>query len=126
MLGHVNKSITDMVEAGDVPPSMFNMGGKMPDPMFQRIPSMGTENEPTPEELEEAAEKARYSKELYITRVCVKNFNLSNSKDAEDYCLLYQKLYNAVSLKTVLIKDVKKEFINHPGADPYSQGRRRW
>ena len=79
--------------------------------MFSRIPSMATPGEPSPEEVEAAADRARHSRQLYITSVKVMNFNLSDKNNAAAYCELYQRLYNEVSLKTVFIKDIYKEFI---------------
>jgi hypothetical protein len=73
---------------------------------------MQQDGEPTPEEMEKAAEAVRFSKVVKIQKCHVKTFDFSDAKQVEEYQKTYLELYQKASESKVLITVNERQFIN--------------
>ena len=86
--------------------SMDEFGSSVPG-----LPSMNREGEPSVKDMEEAMEKVRYSKNVKVTSVHVKTFDLGVPKAVEEYTKLYVELYAKASESKILITKMDEQFI---------------
>lgn len=92
----VNLGMSDIL-----PPGMFSD--------FSKIAGKGIE--PTPEEIEAAAEAARYNKTVVIKEFHANTFDLSDKNDLESYKNEIVKIYEAMKLKCGVISYNEKKLI---------------
>lgn len=86
---------------------MLDFGSDIPG-----LPSMQRDGEPTPEDMEKAAEAVRFSKVVKVQNIHVKTFDFSDAKQVEEYQKTYLKLYQQASESKVLITVNERQFIN--------------
>jgi hypothetical protein len=86
---------------------MLEFGSSIPG-----LPSMQRDGEPTPEEMEKAAEAVRFSKVVKVQDIHVETYDFSKKKDVEAYRKKYVELYQKASLSQVLITVNERQFIN--------------
>jgi hypothetical protein len=75
---------------------------------------MGRGAEPTPEQMEKAAEAVRFSKTVRVTDIQVRTFDLSNEEQVEQYRDTYLEVYEKVSLAKALITVKERVQVNDP------------
>jgi hypothetical protein len=86
---------------------MLEFGSSIPG-----LPSMQRDGEPTPEEMEKAAEAVRFSKVVKVQDIHVETYDFSDKKQVQAYRKKYVELYELASLSKVLITVNERQFIN--------------
>ena len=91
------------------------MTDQMPPGMFGEAYSAGKMNEPTPEEMEMAAEAVRYSKVVKVKEFHVGTFDLSDPVDLAAYKKMVVQVYQVMAEKKGVISYNEKKLIIHEG-----------
>ena len=86
--------------------------------MFPNILSRGYGFEPTPEEMEQARERARFAKNVYMTGYHTNTFDLSDPEQVEKYNELRTKIYEKAKMGELVIHKLEHMQIN--------DGKPRW
>ena len=85
----------------------------LPPPMFPNL-SRDYGFEPSAEEMEKAAEAARFKKTVKITGYHIKTFDLSLEPQAEAFSKLYMEIYAKAAGGEVVIHMMDRKFVENP------------
>lgn len=108
-------SSDDMFGGGQSSVKQPMMTDHMPPGMFNEAYAAGKMTEPTPEEMEDAANAVRYSKVVKVKEFHVGTFDLSDVKDLEAYKAMVVQVYQIMAEKRGVISFNEKKLIVHEG-----------